>query len=236
MKIRIFLQLVIILLLASSFLAHAVPSKKAQENLSIFSAREISIISDRKFELFNENLINKMKNEVDMDASFAVVFQFILGEYYTQNENYKLAFKYFSKCSGSEFDCDFQLASLYFEGLGVLQDDEKAINYFLKSVKSGNSTSAYNLSVIYGKKAFRSFDILNQEKMDSYYYNLMRSYAWRKVSMAMGNKTAITRGNKEESILIVFEELKNILSRANKLNSANKLAEQFCSSIPACAQ
>ncbi|MGE3319100.1 MAG: tetratricopeptide repeat protein [Candidatus Berkiella sp.] len=234
-KFNFFPKLFILLFLISSSSSQANSIQSDQKNL-YFTDDEVDVIAHGKFELFDKKIINKMKDGANGDNKAATTLQYALGDYYYQKEEYKLSFNYFSKCSGSYLDCDFHLGNLYLDGLGVLQDDEKAINHFLKSVKSGNSISAYNLSVIYGKKAFRSFDILNQEKMDSYYYNLMRSYAWRKVSMAMGNKTAITLNNKEESILLVFEELKNILSRANKLNSANKLAEQFCSSIPACAQ
>lgn len=161
----------------------------------------------------------------------------LLGDYYFVNHNYSKAFNYllsyFDNYPEVEphnemklfFSSRFhgELGWLYQSGNGVLQNFEKALFHYRKATQQGNGESAYRISVIYAQKTKISY---NEKGLNNkeYVADWVKMYAYAKVAKALGYKY-------DEASLFEFQE---ILSKKNKLNEANLLAEKICSSICSC--
>jgi TPR repeat protein len=64
--------------------------------------------------------------------------------------NLPLAFKEFrSAAEKGEADCQFNLALMYENGIGVTKDEKEAVVWYRKSAEQGNSNAQFNLGVLY---------------------------------------------------------------------------------------
>lgn len=183
--------------------------------------------------LFLSHNLEKLLNCSDDGNSFCSSF---LGRIYFLEGKYSLALPELIKCSKNNskgiYDCDVLLGEIYADGLGVLQNHNKAIHYYTKSViRGGNPLAAYNVAVLYGEIT----NTFTNGQRNQLHSNAMKYYAWIKISMALGRSTAIKNDN-EVPISIALETTKQFLVNRSLLNEGDALASDICSSIPSCVQ
>lgn len=64
--------------------------------------------------------------------------------------NLPLAYKEFrAAAENGEADCQFNLALMYEQGIGVAKDEKEAVVWYRKSAEQGNSNAQFNLGVLY---------------------------------------------------------------------------------------
>ena len=64
--------------------------------------------------------------------------------------NPQLAAKEFRACAEkSDADCQFNLALMYEQGMGIPKDEKEAVFWYRKSAELGNSNAQFNLGVLY---------------------------------------------------------------------------------------
>ena len=164
----------------------------------------------------------------------------LLGEFYYDKEEYSLAYPLLSKYS-DEFGRDiveYQLGYMFSNGFSVLQNSDKAMMHFKKSAELGSSDAAFNIGLIYEKKTrlFNNSHYQNSSNMTkNITENAIPAYAWLKVSQVLGHKTYLFEG-KEIGISVRLDKTRELLSAFSKLQEADKLASQICSTIPKCTQ
>ncbi|HAU3629688.1 TPA: sel1 repeat family protein [Legionella pneumophila] len=146
-----------------------------------------------------------------------------LGDWLLEKNEYSDAFYLLTQANDNLHDSfSFSLGRMYLEGVGVLQNEEKALLYFKKAAKAEVDLSrvrkyaAYNVGVIYSQKELK--------KKNNNITNITKAYAWFKVSKALGYDAEIK----------VNEVLKEYLASHKGLLKADKLATQICSTIPNC--
>ncbi|WFB35773.1 tetratricopeptide repeat protein [Kiritimatiellota bacterium B12222] len=67
-----------------------------------------------------------------------------------QSGNVALAVQEFTAgAEAGDSNCQFNLALMYEQGIGVLKDEKQAVAWYLKSAEQGNSNSQFNLGVLY---------------------------------------------------------------------------------------
>ena len=102
-----------------------------------------------------QKFIKYIKKAISLKNSSAL---HVLGEYYHDEQNYKLAIKYYKKgINDNNNDCLFNLAVMYRDGEGVKLNNDKAIELFIQSMNFGNRRAACALGSLY----FSAGDILN---------------------------------------------------------------------------
>ncbi|HAT2038542.1 TPA: sel1 repeat family protein [Legionella pneumophila] len=146
-----------------------------------------------------------------------------LGDWLLEKKEYSDAFYLLTQANDNLHDSfSFSLGRMYLEGIGVLQNKEKALLYFKNAAKAEVDLSgvrkyaAYNIGVIYTQKELG--------KKNNNISNITKAYAWFKVSKALGYDTEIK----------VNAVLKEYLVSHQGLLKADKLATQICSTIPNC--
>lgn len=161
----------------------------------------------------------------------------VLGLHYYAKGDYVLARPLLLKGSqmGMSY-CDFTLGLLYSEGKGVLQSDDKAINFYKRAAKLGNATAAYNISTIYLNNSIPLSYRFTQDEMTKYKYNVTNAYAWEKIALALGEKMVLKENGQELPLLDDLNLIKQKLLERGYLNEADKIASDICSTIPECAQ
>ena len=179
--------------------------------------------------------IEKLKNCINKNPFCSA----ILGKYYYEHKNYSRAYQllstYYVDLNKYSFDpyrgnVEFELGAMFDNGFGVLQNEDKAIAHYKICASVGNKSCAYNISIIYGHRISESNDYKIQTS------NIIKSYAWRQVSRALGQEKAYLKAGGTENISVALDMK---VEDANKLNlrpQANKLASQICSTIPKCIQ
>lgn len=154
-----------------------------------------------------------------------------LGEQYLYEKEYSDAIKHFTQCSEQSYgSCDYDLGLIYLDGLGVLQNEDKAMFHFRKAANVGVPAAAYNISTIYGHRGASSKN-RNTIVDDATY-----AYAWLKVSMALGIETYNSVEEKDIPIHKLLATHKKFLISQDSLQKADKLANEICSSIEYCKQ
>lgn len=157
----------------------------------------------------------------------------LLGEFYYDKEEYSLAYPLLSKYS-DDFGRDiveYQLGYMFSKGLGVLQNDDKAMMHYKKSAEFGTPNAAYAVGIIYNNKA--AIFYRSHNRSDG---NIVPAYAWLKVSQALGRDYYLDEDWKKIDMSVKLNEKREILSSYSKLQEADKLASQICSTIPKCIQ
>jgi len=67
-----------------------------------------------------------------------------------ESGNLPLAVQEFRESAeAGDADCQFNLALMYEQGIGVLKDEKTALGWYRKSAEQGNSNAQYNLAVLY---------------------------------------------------------------------------------------
>ena len=75
---------------------------------------------------------------------------FLYAELLSQKHHYKEALKWYKKSAEQGFiHAQFDLASKYYHGEGVLKDDKSAFKWFRKSAEQGDADAQFNLGLIY---------------------------------------------------------------------------------------
>lgn len=134
--------------------------------------------------------------------------------------------------SHDEASKEFNLGLKYHEGVGVLQNDDKAISHYKKAANLGEPSAAYNLGVLYWGKFAGDIAEGKQEDSD----NAIKSYAWLKVSMALGMETYDKDDEKNIPIERLLATKKVYLTSYGQLQQGEKLASKICSGIKDCKQ
>ena len=114
--------------------------------------------------------------------------------YLNDNLNYEsklIALKWFSLSAKQGLpEAQYNLASMYFDGVGVVQDFTKAFKYFLMSAENGLSISQYQLSEMYS----------NGWGVNK---STIKSFMWANISASQGHEESINKRNQ------LLSELKN---------------------------
>lgn len=174
--------------------------------------------------------LKKCSNEGNLHCSA------YLGEYYMTEKAYSWAYPLLIKASKDDTGAippatmaNFYLGQMFYKGLGVLQDYNKAINYFEKAAKQGDSKSALLIAIIH----VRDLKSLTH-KPKEYDYHMIQSYVWLKISQALQSSPL----NADESIVKTTSKLikqgREYLVSASRLEEAEQLSKQICKTIPHC--
>jgi len=164
-----------------------------------------------------------------------------LGTQYFDEKQYALAYPILLLSSGissrkySETalpTVELELRDMFLYGFGVLQNDEKAMDYYIKSAQHGNAKSAGRISSVYQAK------LLLNKNGDEYKSNLMLSYAWLKVAQALGLEIYSLKDDDGSTELVStrLESYKLKLVEISSLELADQLAAKTCSNIKECIQ
>lgn len=174
--------------------------------------------------------LKKCSNEGNLHCSA------YLGEYYMTEKAYSWAYPLLIKASKDDAGvippatrANFYLGNMFYKGLGVLQDYDKAINYFEKSARQGDSKSALLIAIIHSKDLKSLID-----KPKEYDYHMIQSYVWLKISQALQSNPL----NADKSIVkatpILIKRSREYLVSASLLQEAEQLSKQVCKTIPTC--
>lgn len=122
------------------------------------------------------------------------------------------------------------LTEMFLDGKGVLQDFDRAIRYGKLSAHLGDAHSAYIVHLSYLRKSRRQRD-----DSKAFSANIMSSYAWAKVALAMDVIQQFVDPDEgqdqlEKSLTYLLIELE----ATNRTKSADSLAIGICSSIESC--
>ena len=82
-----------------------------------------------------------------------------------ESGNLPLAVQEFRESAeAGDANCQFNLALMYEQGIGVLKDEKTALDWYRKSAEQGNSNAQYNLAVLYenGRGTATDFGQANQ--------------------------------------------------------------------------
>ena len=174
--------------------------------------------------------LKKCSNEGNLHCSA------YLGEYYMTEKAYSWAYPLLIKASKDDTGAippatmaNFYLGQMFYKGLGVLQDYNKAINYFEKAAKQGDSKSALLIAIIHVRDLK---SLIHKPK--EYDYHMIQSYVWLKISQALQSSPL----NVDESIVkttsILIKQGREYLVSASRLEEAEQLSKQICKTIPHC--
>jgi TPR repeat protein len=156
--------------------------------------------------------------------------------YYYHLKNYKIAYSICSsyKTKTETGEIETLIGNMLFEGRGVLQNKNKALEHFLKSVSYGNAISAYNISRIYNEKMLRLKVSGNLD--EEYRSNLIATYAWTKIAKALGIEKINNDNGEAIEISILIDIYRDWLIQLSLLQQGDELAAELCSHIKNCIQ
>lgn len=221
------------LMFVVSFNAFAIDKFMADlnESVSIVRSYESGRITDRIY----EKKLTECSNKANMECTG------LLAEYYLEKKSYNVAYPLLLQAlknkpsSISKEYLSYDLGRMFHYGWGVLQNDDKALNYLTIAARLGNGSSAMLMASIY-------FDKCKDLISDVAYYskhkkefdqNIIKAYAWYKVAKSLPKNVKIKPTKKE---IVLIDRSKTHLMSISKLGEANKLASQICSEILTCRQ
>lgn len=201
------------------------------ESVSIILSYESGKMTNRIY----EQKLTECSNKENMDCTG------ILAEYYMKKESYNVAYPLLLKVLEnkpsriSKEYLSYDLGRMFYYGWGVLQNENKALNYLRIAAKLGNGSSAMLIASIYFNKCHNIIsDVAYYSKhKDEFNKNVIKAYAWDKVAKSLPKNVKI-KSTKNDIVLINLS--KTHLMSISKLGEANKLASQICSEIPTCRQ
>lgn len=133
-----------------------------------------------------------------------VVSQYVLGNYYCQNEDYQNAVKWWRNAADLGIaEVQYCLGVCYENGNGVEKDYQEAVKWYRKAAEQGNEGAQCNLGFCY-------------DKGRGIIQNKVKAYAW----YALSSKNGDDVGNKNMKIL--EKELTQ-----SQIEEALKLAEKY---------
>lgn len=156
------------------------------------------------------------------------VCSFHVSLYHYQNDSYDKAYPFLLKLSENKHyngHVNYMLGEMFSEGLGVLQSFDKAIYYYEKSARTGNSQAALSISAEFEHRAKLS------NKRDKQNEFLIKSYAWYKIHLALDPNSARVDGCRS-----ILKNARAALASRSLLNDGDNLATKICSEIPQCVQ
>lgn len=229
-------KLIFILLCLTGMNSYASNIKDAEYAFNVESAFASKKITDKTY-------ITKLKKCSDVGNKACMT---LLGSFYltTDHKNFTEAYRLLSKAS-DDFDgipeisqlANFYLGKMYYFGWGVLQNDNKAIQFFSKSAQAGYKSAAYSVATIYALN-----EIINEVKTERNLNNKYKPtnieyYAWLKVADALPGEIMsawdfdVSSSQLKKQIQIAIYTMSTL-----ELEKADKLATQICSKITRCIQ
>ncbi|MGC1181390.1 hypothetical protein [Legionella sp.] len=161
---------------------------------------------------------------------------YFLCDYYYTRKLYSLAYTTCSNIEGNYFqeEKDFMLGYLLTNGLGILQNKEKGLEFYINSVAGGDAVSAWNISVVYTKEMATLIEAkqYNSQLDDA----TVNAYAWAKVAQALGYENYTDTNGVQKSISTVLNAYRAILTNISRIDEADTLAKEICSQIKKCNQ
>lgn len=118
------------------------------------------------------------------------------------------------------------LGHMFGDGLGVLQNQNKAITYYKKGAVLGDRDSAYSLGVLYANKAV----IAVKESTNLALKFSKQAYIWFKISYALGQKYSFKLDGTKEPMTISLEKWQETIG-LRRSKEADKTASQICLKI-----
>lgn len=187
--------------------------KQIDDAASIWFEQEKNLVTDKQH-------VDKLKQ---CDVSGNIYCTAALGIYYYQRKKYHIAYPYLVKAQGIHKDdknnnislTDDVLAVMFMNGLGVLQNDEKAADHLKTCADTGDGECAYRIFLI------------NVQKSP------LTACSWFKVAKALGAKELMY--SKDNRLIGWFVNFKQISSEET-IKQCDNLASQICRKIPKCIQ
>ena len=209
-------KLLLILLCAIGFSSRASePTLKDLDELkNILKVAQVEHLNDGQIVAKVEECSNNGNKYCSLTAGIS---------YYKKNKNDK-AFSYlikadykFKREDGKDYyPASFYLGTMYFGGLGVAANNEKAIEHFKQCVSTGHAECAYMISSAY------DLSLRN---------NPVPAYAWMKVARKMGmNKVP---GRKYVTVPETIEMMQDALTIQER-KDGDSLADKVCAATPSC--
>lgn len=197
-----------------------------------------------EYKSINDKINNKLTTQQESQRLFEIcsgngntLCSSFLESAYFIAKNYSAAYPFLIKSQGvihlyntNTAPSELYLGAMFDNGLGVLQNKDKAIEHYKICASVGDGICAYNIAAIYSNKA-----VINKKVVDPNDDGLIQSYAWMKVSQALGIKEFIPSNGRKQDMTFHLEGMQIILG-AKKTQKADKLASQICSTIPSCIQ
>ncbi|HAT7800775.1 TPA: tetratricopeptide repeat protein [Legionella pneumophila] len=208
---------VIVFFWSLTFISYAMSSSNTEieEFSKIFKQTEVNQLNDEeKLKVFKKCSILGNRH-----CSVAV------GRIYYAKKEYTKALPYFLKADtklknseGNDYwPASFYLGQMYFKGLGVQVDNQKAIKYLKRLLPEGSPLIVWQIAGAY-----------NRLLPDP-----VPAYAWLKVASEMGVDRELPSGhNTVASQVSMFQKLLSTKERSD----GDKLAYEICTSIPRCAK
>lgn len=159
-----------------------------------------------------------------------------LCNYYFTKKDYPLAYTTCSNIKEGYFEDEknFMLGYMLTNGLGVLQNKDKGLQFYIKSVSTGEGVSAWNISVIYKDEMMK---LIQAERYTAELdEDTVNGYAWAKVAQALGFENFTDKDGVKRPVSAIIDAYRNILIKINRLNEADNLATEICSQIKNCNQ
>jgi hypothetical protein len=148
------------------------------------SAIVIFFVSCQQVKEIPEEIPDQLPNPV---RDFTAKDDYLIGLNWYRQWNYQIAAKFW-KPLAQEGDCDAQyaLGLLYFEGLGVSQSYDKAIDLWTRSADQGQAQAQISLGIVYSKSSlpYTSLDCKGGcgREMD-----LIEAYRWFGIASEIGS-------------------------------------------------
>lgn len=121
------------------------------------------------------------------------------------------------------------LSAIYFAGEGAIQNYDKAIYYGKLAANQGDSYGAYMVYLSYLNKT------RPMNKSSDLEADIINSYAWLRVALAMGIKSNFDNPDEDGKTLDFSLDLLLVkLASIDKTQKANSLALDLCNSIKGC--
>lgn len=118
--------------------------------------------------------------------------------------NYAVALEKFQPLAkDGNVQAQFNLGVMYRQGQGVAQDDEKAVEWWIKAAEQGHSEAQDNLGLRYARGQGTP-------------QNWVQAYKWFSIAAAMGNQTAIAN-----------KKVVQMHMPPDKINEAQALADEW---------
>ncbi len=206
------------LLFIVSFASHALNPTNAEfdEYNQIFKEAKSEQLNDNQLLL----KLDKCASAGNRHCSVGV------GQIYYEKKEYSSAFPYFIKGDyklkdnkGADYwPASFYLGPMYLKGLGVEENNEKAIKYLKRTLPIGGALNAWMLAIAYNDSVTSP----------------VPAYAWFKVANTMGVDKELPQGQ-SMTVREIVKNMQDLLTLQEKADG-DRLADEICVTIPMCAQ
>ena len=229
-------------------LINACSAEKITEKVKVDQLLKIafaySLVEEKNNEkITKEQYIEKLLKCSEEGNNYCSVF---IAEDFLAYNKYEKAYPYLIKAINDKIAPDsdihspsafanYDLGMMYSYGNGVLQNSDKAIEYFSQSVKLGMDRDAY---VKISQEYLQKWDEETQGSFNTYTSNAKFSYAWMKLASSKATPKDPAKGN-DHKIVNPAERIsffKTLLVYKSHITELNNIASDICSTIPSCIQ